>query len=310
MCVEAKNFLASDVLSHSSLCMRLASLTARASWLWSLKRIQKCSYLLPAVLVLGSIEVRAAEPTVGMVTRVENEATIISGGADATALVGTVLHLKDELRTGIDARLEVTFRDRTTLTLGENATVVIDRYVFDPDQSVGEASIDAAKGAVRFATGQMKSLTTKNISVSTSVATLGVRGTDLWTGPFKRHYGALAVEPEVLISNQGGSVALSAAGQGTEIVSASIAPTAPRFWTSAEIAEALKTTDFQSPPTGPTEQPRYQPKQQRGGQNGQPGGGSQYALSGTPVIPAFLATLPLIGFVVSSQTDEDDPSSP
>jgi hypothetical protein len=246
-----------------------------------------------------------------MVTRVENEATINSGGADTTARVGTVLHLKDELRTGSDARLQVTFRDSTTLTLGENATVVIDRYVFDPDQSVGEASVDAAKGAVRFVTGQMKGLNNKAISVSTPVATLGVRGTDLWTGPFRRHYGALAVQPEVLVSNQGGSVALSAAGQGTEIVSQSVAPSAVRFWTAAEIAEALMTTDFQSaPPNGPTEQPDYQPKEQRGGQNGQPGESSQYALSGRPLIPAVLATLPFIAFTVSTQADEDGPSSP
>jgi hypothetical protein len=245
-----------------------------------------------------------------MVTRVEHQATIISAGADTTALVGTVLHLKDELRTGSDARLEVTFRDSTTLTLGENATVVIDRYVFDPDQSVGEASINAAKGAVRFATGRIKTLNTKDISVSTPAATLGVRGTDLWTGPFKRYYGALAVVPEVLVKNDGGNVILSAAGQGTEIVSASIAPTAPRFWTAAEIAEALKSTDFQSPPNEPTEPPEHQPGQQRGGQNGQPGGGSQYALSGRPLVPALLATFPLVAFVASTQADEDGPSSP
>jgi hypothetical protein len=245
-----------------------------------------------------------------MVTRVENEAIINSGGATTMALVGTVLHLKDELRTGGNARLEVTFRDSTTLTLGENATVVIDRYVFDPDQSVGEASIDAAKGAIRFATGRMRSLSTKDISVTTSVATLGVRGTDFWTGPFKQHSGAFAVQPAVLVFNQGGSVTLAAAGQGTEIVSQSVAPSAARFWTAAEIAEALKTTDFQSaPPDGPTDQQNYQPQQQRGGQNGQPGGSSQYALAGRSFVPAVLATLPFIAFTVSTQAD-DNPSSP
>jgi hypothetical protein len=262
--------------------------------------------------MLGNIEVRAAERTVGMVTRVENEATINSGGASSTAVVGTVLHLKDELRTGTAARLEVSFRDRTTLTLGENATVVIDRYVFDPDQSVGEASIEAAKGAIRFATGQMKSLSSKDISVSTPVAAVAVRGTDFWTGPspFKGHYGVLVVVPEVLVRNGGGSVPLSAANQWTEIVSASIAPIAPRFLTAAEIAEVLNTTAFQSPsPNGPTDQQNYQPQQQRGGQNGQPGGSSQYALSGRSFVPAVLATFPLIAFTVSTQAD-DDPSSP
>jgi hypothetical protein len=277
-----------------------------------LGRIQRFAFLALALLILGSIELRAAEPTVGMVTRVENEATINSGGASTTALVGTVLRLKDELRTGIDARLQVTFRDSTTLTLGENATVVIDRYVFDPDQSIGEASINAAKGAIRFATGRMKSLNTKDISVSTSVATLGVRGTDFWTGPspFKGLYGVLVVVPEVLVRNGGGSVPLSAANQWTEIVSASIAPTAPRFLTAAEIAEILETTNFQSPPSEPTDQQNYQPQQQRGGQNGQPGGSSQYALSGRTLVPAVLATIPVIAFVVSTQADDDNPSSP
>jgi hypothetical protein len=36
-------------------------------------------------------------------------------------VVGTLVHMNDELRTGPKSRLEVTFRDKTTLTLGENA---------------------------------------------------------------------------------------------------------------------------------------------------------------------------------------------
>src|SRR6185312_15271332 len=47
--------------------------------------------------------------------------------------VGAPVHLKDELRTGANARLQVTFLNETQLTLGEHASVVIDRYVYDPD---------------------------------------------------------------------------------------------------------------------------------------------------------------------------------
>jgi hypothetical protein len=42
-----------------------------------------------------------------------------------------LVHVKDELRTGANARLQVTFRDNTLLTLGEHASIVIDRYVYD-----------------------------------------------------------------------------------------------------------------------------------------------------------------------------------
>ena len=42
--------------------------------------------------------------------------------------------MRDELRTGAEGRLKITFRDETVLTLGEKASVVIDRYVYDPDK--------------------------------------------------------------------------------------------------------------------------------------------------------------------------------
>jgi hypothetical protein len=40
--------------------------------------------------------------------------------------------MNDELRTGANARLQITVRNKTVLTLGKNARVVIDRYVFNP----------------------------------------------------------------------------------------------------------------------------------------------------------------------------------
>src|SRR5689334_23397662 len=74
----------------------------------------------------------SAASVVGSVSRVQNQTQV--GGANAA--VGTSVHMGDALRTGANARLEVTFRDDTRLTLGENARVVIDRYVYDPDRSV------------------------------------------------------------------------------------------------------------------------------------------------------------------------------
>ena len=56
-----------------------------------------------------------AADTVGTVTKVENQGRI--GGANA--VVGTAVHMDDEIRTGPKARLEITFRDNTLLTLGE-----------------------------------------------------------------------------------------------------------------------------------------------------------------------------------------------
>ena len=55
---------------------------------------------------------------VGAVDRVENEAKIVAGETVTPAKIGTPVHLRDELRTGPEGRLKVTFRDDTVLTLG------------------------------------------------------------------------------------------------------------------------------------------------------------------------------------------------
>jgi hypothetical protein len=51
--------------------------------------------------------------------------------------------MNDRLRTGANARLEVTFNDNSVLTLGENANVAIDRYVYNPAKSTGELALNA-----------------------------------------------------------------------------------------------------------------------------------------------------------------------
>jgi len=72
----------------------------------------------------------ALADSVGRVSKVQNQAQVGS----IPAAVGTSVGMGDTLRTGANARLEVTFRDGTKLTLGENARVVIDRYVYNPDK--------------------------------------------------------------------------------------------------------------------------------------------------------------------------------
>ncbi len=176
---------------------------------------------------------------IGVVDKVENEAKIVTGDTAITAIIGTPIHMRDELRTGAEGRLKITFRDETVLTLGEKASVVIDRYVFDPDGQVGETVLQATKGAFRFASGKIKDLKQSKIAVSTPVADIGVRGTEFWGGPMEGDYGVLLLEGEVTVSNQAGSVTLSAAGQGTDIPSPLDPPGAVKPWAADKIARAV-----------------------------------------------------------------------
>jgi hypothetical protein len=168
-----------------------------------------------AILVVLVSTCAVAAPVVGTVTKVEKQAQIGS----TTAVVGTPVHMKDKIRTGRNARLEVTFSDDTTLTVGENALMVVDRYVFDPGASTGVLALNASRGAMRFATGKLGKMKNKDITVATPGAALAVRGTVFWAGLIDLQYGVLLLSKtgRVDVGNSGGEVTLSAPGQGTDL---------------------------------------------------------------------------------------------
>jgi hypothetical protein len=169
-------------------------------------------FLVIFLLLASAVGARAAE-SVGSVTKVQNQAQIGS----SAAVVGAPVHMSDRLRTGANARLQVTFRDNSVLTLGENANVVVDRYVFNPQKSTGEVALNATRGAFRFAGGKIEQLQTKKVTVSTPVAALAVRGTHFWAGPIDGKYGVLLLNGKLGVRNRAGAVTLSHPGWGTDI---------------------------------------------------------------------------------------------
>jgi hypothetical protein len=173
-------------------------------------RVQ-CAFIIVFLFAVGVT--KAAAESVGTVTKVVNQAQI----GNKTAVSGAPVYMNDQLRTGADARLLVTFRDNSVLTLGEKANVVIDRYVFNPEKSKGEILLNATQGAFRFAGGKLKQMNEKKIIVTTPVAALAVRGTEFWAGPIDGQYGVLLLKGKVDVSNRAGAVRLSSPGIGTDI---------------------------------------------------------------------------------------------
>jgi hypothetical protein len=165
------------------------------------------------LLVFYSTLGARAESAVGAVSKVQNAAQI----GTTTATVGAPVHMNDRLRTGAHARLEVTFNDNSSLTLGENANVVIDRYVFNPNKSSAQVVLNATQGAFRFAGGKIEQMSQKSIVVNTPNAALAVRGTHFWAGPIDGKYGVLLLNGKLRVSNRAGAVTLARPGIGTDI---------------------------------------------------------------------------------------------
>lgn len=159
------------------------------------------SSLFPALavaLTLAAWSSPAAADAVGSVSSVQNQAKV--GGS--AAAVGTPVHMGDRLQTGANSRLQVTFVDKSQMTLGENASVVVDKFAYSPKNSTADVVLSTSRGALRFAGGAIENMRKKNVVVNTPNAALAVRGTHFWAGPTKGKYGVLLLSGNVRVSKR------------------------------------------------------------------------------------------------------------
>jgi hypothetical protein len=117
-----------------------------------------------------------AQARVGEAAVVKNEVVRVMGSATSQINVGDGV-LRDEIvRTGLDSAARLVMADSTNLSLGPNATIKLDRTVFDDEHTYRDIAIRLTTGAFRFVTGHSEKTAYK---ITTSVATIGVRGTIL-----------------------------------------------------------------------------------------------------------------------------------
>ena len=129
------------------------------------------------VALSGAWPTLAAEP-VGQATLIRTEVS----GQGGPIIVNDEVHRDERIRTSQSGLGQFIFRDGTKLAVGWGSSVIIDKYVFDDDDSVKRLSIKAAKGTFRWVSGNSKS---SAYQIQTPAGTIGVRGTafDFYVGP-------------------------------------------------------------------------------------------------------------------------------
>jgi hypothetical protein len=116
---------------------------------------------------------------VGVNAAVRNKVVIRGAGTTKVrpAVVRERVMLNEEVRTAAASQLQILLLDRTTFTVGANARVAVDRFVYDPAANSRSTGVSVAKGAFRFMSGRNLRRPSGPVSVRTPVATIGVRGT-------------------------------------------------------------------------------------------------------------------------------------
>jgi ferric-dicitrate binding protein FerR (iron transport regulator) len=117
-----------------------------------------------------------AQARVGEAVVVQNEVLRIAGSASSRINVGDGLLRDEVVRTGLDSATRLVMADNTNLSLGPNASIKLDRTVFNDEHTYRDIAVRLTSGAFRFVTGDSAKTAYR---ITTPLATIGVRGTIL-----------------------------------------------------------------------------------------------------------------------------------
>ena len=139
---------------------------------------QKAALLAPALLFFAMAPAASAPVQVGIAATVVGDVRMSNATVKKAVKIPRRQRLAwgDVLSTSKKSKLQILLLDRSSLTIGSNARLTINRFVYDPGK---ERSLSATvgKGAFRFMSGRKSKKS--SASVSSSVGTIGIRGTAL-----------------------------------------------------------------------------------------------------------------------------------
>ena len=134
--------------------------------------------------------------------------------------------------------------------------MVIDEMVYDPGTQSGKSAISVAEGIFTFVSGQIAKTDVGAMTISTPVATIGIRGTsgggqaaaEGTPNTFTMFADPGGGTGEMIITTQGGAQTLNSPNQTTQITSAFVPPTIPVTLPAAAIARFYASARAVAPP--------------------------------------------------------------
>jgi hypothetical protein len=94
--------------------------------------------------------------------------------AERVLRVGVDVQANEAITTGVNDRAHLLFLDGSSLTVGPQARLTIDTFVYDPAVKKGDLAVRATEGVFRFVGGKISK--TRPVSIVTPSASLTIRG--------------------------------------------------------------------------------------------------------------------------------------
>ncbi len=129
--------------------------------------------ILLAALVAVATPAAALEPS-GVAIKIDRTVDASGPAARRVLEVQGAVFMGDVLVSNPSGLAQIRFIDDTRIVVGPSTRLTIDRFVFNPDNTAKEVSINLLKGSLRFISGKSPS---RVYSVRTPTIAVGVRGT-------------------------------------------------------------------------------------------------------------------------------------
>ncbi|MBT4464655.1 MAG: hypothetical protein HOC60_08240 [Rhodospirillaceae bacterium] len=196
----------------------------------------------------GNEPIGKVEATDGLVEAIHTDGTRV------TLSKGDSIFEGDTIETGKGAAIGITFVDETTFSLGEDGRMVIDEMVYDPGTQEGAFNANLVQGVFSFVSGQIAKTGPDSMTVTTPVATIGIRGTKVaGRAAQEGAENTISLLPEIdafgnsfvgqlAVTNQGGTVTLSQVGATVQMTSSLQAPPPPVVFNEQQIQENFGAT--------------------------------------------------------------------
>jgi hypothetical protein len=128
------------------------------------------------MLGMGLVSLAGAQQRVGVSSAVNPDATGIWPGTPPRRLVlGQDIVFNERVTTSAQGQTQVLFVDESAMSIGPNADMVIDQFVYDPASGTGKLAASLTRGVFRFVGGKL-SKQDNAVTMQTPSATIGIRG--------------------------------------------------------------------------------------------------------------------------------------
>lgn len=179
---------------------------------------------------------------VGTLIGLEGNVSAMTPGGEAHPLsAGAAIHMHGVIETGPQSRALIVLIDNTEITLGENAQLTIDEYLFAEDnEAANKARYSILRGAFLYASGLIAKKQAPDVTVNTPYANIGIRGTTFWGGDIDGAYGVLVIDGQVNVQSGRGRIIVDK-GTGTTLAARNDIPTRATAWEQEKVDRAVAT---------------------------------------------------------------------